>query len=148
MDSLRNFWQSLAEQIFSDVATTSGLDLAWAVNERGRRMRSSWLELRDHESSADTHDPQELTVVAEVRLELPRAAWGLPDWGDKGAALVLLADIVQEEVIQATHAVWPKCPVHEHSLVAASVDKTHAFWRCPELDRVSVPIGSLDTLYS
>lgn len=57
--------------------------------------------------------------------------------------LALVAERLQEGVVRSLddHA-WPKCPEHEHPLVADHVGG-HAVWRCPAAGGTTWLVGTL-----
>ena len=59
----------------------------------------------------------------------------------------MIADYLQDHVIDVLLRAWPKCPDHEHPLSSAVVNG-EAVWRCPTEAARVWPIGSLSPAVS
>ncbi len=72
-----------------------------------------------------------------------------PGSDDESEALALIADQVQEEVIEArwrervSPVAWPECRIHHSHPLEAVVQNGLAVWACPNEPAPSYPIGSL-----
>jgi hypothetical protein len=53
-----------------------------------------------------------------------------------------LVDQVQDVVMESTHERWPKCPAHDHELVARP-GKESVEWQCPDTGKAIARFGQL-----
>jgi len=106
--------------------------------------------------TADIRRTTELRMIVTVNLDDPdlnqyrygpedgRLAHGFGpiEANTEAEAAVVLADLAQDDIIEALWEEWPKCPGHSHPAKPA-VRSGQAVWICPVTDAQLAEIGYL-----
>jgi hypothetical protein len=63
-------------------------------------------------------------------------------------ASAIVADDLQDVIVgPVLAAAWPKCPLHEHQLLARA-EEGRAVWKCPETNQSICDIGQYKSVHS
>jgi hypothetical protein len=90
--------------------------------------------------------PELLDAAISIRVEGMAYMWLLFSPArnalEEVEELASLVDQVQDEVMESTHEMWPKCPLHNHELLP-SARQDWVVWECPETERTIARFGEL-----
>jgi hypothetical protein len=144
-------WQQAAELVFADVARTTSQRWEWRVTIRDTA--PEWpapnaaelgTGIRVTQARPPARRPQRRLQLPELRLVGNGWDQGLPDDpANLAEAIVHLADVAQDRIIEETHRLWPRCPHHDHPLSIAPANGPA--WICPTRRDVVAPVGELTT---
>jgi hypothetical protein len=83
--------------------------------------------------------------TAHVRYDGKAHGSGIGSWAgtDPDQALEIVADVLQEQVMEFTWTVWPLCPVHRIGLHASRDARQRPVWHCRPCGGPVATIGEL-----
>ena len=146
LPAIRQFWENVARRVFRDVEATTDLRPAWKVVVH--EDEPAWPGMPDGLVGGmvgmDMTQPARRPLpFPQVWLETAHTGRGLPEMTDEAEAIGLLADLVQDDVIEQVHGAWPPCPRHSHPLEVHYRGASRPLWKCPEAPDITVAIGEL-----
>ncbi|QXG76102.1 hypothetical protein KUM42_00515 [Modestobacter sp. L9-4] len=164
-------YEAAAARVFLDIASTTELDLVWriAVHETEvdwsavhDRLPPEWLGAAgcggvvarevDGPDPSPEGPPTRPVDFPQLYLET-RTSTGsgsddvLTGADDLDGAVWDVAGTVQDLVMEEGGGAWPACPGHWHPMQPGH-GVTGPVWRCPDDERVAVPIGQLVELWT
>jgi hypothetical protein len=141
LEEARLLWQSAADLIRLDMEATT--DLRWPLLVEVRSSWSGEVQLGFNYGSSDTGlswlPTEQWLADAVATGEIPAAATVL------GLASAHLADMANENVMEALERPWPECNVH-HRPMDPTPDGPTGTWQCSKDPRHFSAVGGLATL--